>query len=790
MSEFPFDDFKETDFNEFERFFKTNTVNPIYDHRANFQTNSPSFYEYLAKHNHLIKILAKRIYDYDKELAKRFEEWDKRIENLPDELKRMFLEWVDDGTLARILAQLLLDEYATKEEVNNLIEVLKEDLKIVDDKLDKLINEVEETYLYANQQPYRNLKDRLNASDFVLNLKSYGCKGDGKTDETNLIQKALNEYDTIFIPNGTYILSGINMLKLRSNMTLIFESKNAIFKVSDKQGDWQSMLYTDGLAKNITILGGTLDCNIKNTNLTDTNGWIDKGRILIRIEFGHHIKVTDMNFITNGFWAIRGKWKYGKIYNNLFNFDLSVPALKDFDISCIWLGGEHNIIENNKFISQVKKDRSKDYQGRTAIEFQGHYNIVRKNTVENFRAGIIITNSSSYENPILEVLDGGNKNSIIEDNSFINIQQGIKLWLMNTDFDLPIMNNLKIKNNLFKLTKYGNTQTCVGINVFRPLPSSYNNPNVPRAEREQNGAIHNLEIIDNSFFLDKRNDYHCIDLTPTVEMRNIIIKNNFIDNFRGFAIRTGHYQLFDGGTLIDSNDATTSDFYVENNIIKNCKHVINLYRNLEDCILKNNHVLQTTIFPKGENMIELVRIDHIGDYYETGTTLDFPEDIKPFLPKYKNNFYNHRYLKHDNMNDKVITKLKYIKQFTSDKQHLPSNYLLLDKGNLFRSASSFGTTFGELTDTTIKNVKINSGNTPSYFELTSTLNLDIHDCIRTKDNITVINNFPILAIEVDRVHLGYHPTFSSGKSINDLIGQEMRFSANVVNIEPPETEEN
>ena len=149
MSEFPFDDFKETDFNEFERFFKTSTVNPIYDHRANFQTNSPSFYEYLAKHNYLIKILAKRIYDYDKELAKRFEEWDKRIENLPDELKRMFLEWVDDGTLARILAQLLLDDYATKEEVNNLITVLKADLKIVDDKLDKLINEVEETYLYA-----------------------------------------------------------------------------------------------------------------------------------------------------------------------------------------------------------------------------------------------------------------------------------------------------------------------------------------------------------------------------------------------------------------------------------------------------------------------------------------------------------------------------------------------------------------------------------------------------------------------------------------------------------------
>ena len=103
MSEFPFDDFKETDFNEFERFFKTNTVNPIYDHRANFQTNSPSFYEYLAKHNHLIKILAKRIYDYDKELAKRFEEWDKRIENLPEEIEDLLKEWLTNGEIDRII---------------------------------------------------------------------------------------------------------------------------------------------------------------------------------------------------------------------------------------------------------------------------------------------------------------------------------------------------------------------------------------------------------------------------------------------------------------------------------------------------------------------------------------------------------------------------------------------------------------------------------------------------------------------------------------------------------------
>src|SRR5699024_12372234 len=88
--------------------------------------------------------LAERIYDYDKELAKRFEEWDKRIENLPDELKRMFLEWVDDGTLARILAQLILDEYATKKEVNELLELLNSKLSENINDNTKLIKQTKE----------------------------------------------------------------------------------------------------------------------------------------------------------------------------------------------------------------------------------------------------------------------------------------------------------------------------------------------------------------------------------------------------------------------------------------------------------------------------------------------------------------------------------------------------------------------------------------------------------------------------------------------------------------------
>ena len=86
---------------------------PYYNDETDYNTNAPSYYDDLARKQKLIQYLAEKIGEYDKELEKRFKEWDKNLEELPDDLKRMFLSWVDDGTLARILAQLILDEYAT-----------------------------------------------------------------------------------------------------------------------------------------------------------------------------------------------------------------------------------------------------------------------------------------------------------------------------------------------------------------------------------------------------------------------------------------------------------------------------------------------------------------------------------------------------------------------------------------------------------------------------------------------------------------------------------------------------
>lgn len=160
---------------------------PRYPDDSDYTTNAPSYYDDLARKNKLIQVLAERIGYYDEELAKRFKEWDKNLEDLPDELKRMFLEWVDDGTLARILAQLLLDDYATKKEVNQLItelsNQLNNDLTVfknqVNNELDNLREEVEDVldgfYHEVDLKTYRSMK--YDTTYYLIKIPKTDSKG-------------------------------------------------------------------------------------------------------------------------------------------------------------------------------------------------------------------------------------------------------------------------------------------------------------------------------------------------------------------------------------------------------------------------------------------------------------------------------------------------------------------------------------------------------------------------------------------------------------------------------------
>ena len=89
-------------------------LRPRYESDADYTTNAPSYYDELARKQKLFKLLAKRIWEYDKRLDvkfeeldnlldTRFEEWQTKIDKLPTELRELFTEWLNDGTLADLV---------------------------------------------------------------------------------------------------------------------------------------------------------------------------------------------------------------------------------------------------------------------------------------------------------------------------------------------------------------------------------------------------------------------------------------------------------------------------------------------------------------------------------------------------------------------------------------------------------------------------------------------------------------------------------------------------------------
>lgn len=102
-------------------------LRPRYVSDADYTTNAPSYYDDLARKNKLLEILANRIYDYDQELARRFAEWDKNLEELPEDLKKLLREWIDDGTFAEIINEEIFLTKADKTYVDDLIKAIRDD---------------------------------------------------------------------------------------------------------------------------------------------------------------------------------------------------------------------------------------------------------------------------------------------------------------------------------------------------------------------------------------------------------------------------------------------------------------------------------------------------------------------------------------------------------------------------------------------------------------------------------------------------------------------------------------
>ena len=160
----------------------------------------------------------------------------------------------------------------------------------------------------------------LYAKDYIVT--DFGAKGDGKTNNTAAIQKAIDKASqnggTVVIPEGIYI-SGT--LKLKSNITLEIQ-RNAILKgITDRaaypslpiespmltsSGQWGHALIYASKLENIAITGeGTIDGN-GGDPIFDTKQNENVMRPFVLLVVGcKNVKVSGLNLRNSAMWMQR-----------------------------------------------------------------------------------------------------------------------------------------------------------------------------------------------------------------------------------------------------------------------------------------------------------------------------------------------------------------------------------------------------------------------------------------------------------------------------------------------------
>lgn len=268
----------------------------------------------------------------------------------------------------------------------------------------------------------------------VLNVKDFGARGDGTTDDTAAIQRALDAIPaggaTVHFPTGTYLVSitagnptlGIALMLNRQGVTLTGNGIDAsVIKLASGQPDYRAIL-ADGTSNGTTNLSGltvrnlTWDQNSAGNVITDVSegsplrtGW---SRFVIRCNVANRFTVSDCRFTNcdNINTIIANSSAVHNVIIRDCLFDNTGANSPSHDHSSIYTHASKVTIKSNTFIGT-------GVSARTAIETHGEIQNVRDNRSIGFFCLANITGVAATTVGV-----------VVEGNIGRGVGSGIKLW--------------------------------------------------------------------------------------------------------------------------------------------------------------------------------------------------------------------------------------------------------------------------------------------------------------------------------------------------------------------------
>ena len=371
------------------------------------------------------------------------------------------------------------EEYwASTGNYNAQIEQYRQDVRNLESDVNYINDEV-----ISARNGEENLKDRLdkdkqevttNLSQIAMSVLNFGAVGDGVHDDRPAIQEGIDYLKsvgggTLFFPKGyTFLLNS----KTYVSDNVIIGLKNGVsldgkgtIKIADNFGDYHSIFNLSEIVSNVSYKNITVDENTRGNPMVNLPD--SKG--------------DAMNTRTTFFLWKRGS-KNVKIENVVIDDCLGVWQITSGRIHNFIV--KNNTINFSKITPDIKYDRTSIYFGAVGAELSGN-----------------VLNGSDFANTAIE-LHGDNilvfNNRVYEYVSF--------MFIVNDGEIVEKVNNIKVYNNIGK--------TKGGITLWF---------------EEDNINVDNVEIYDNTFYVQTRNVLQTYDIIgENVTVKNIVFKDNEI----------------------------------------------------------------------------------------------------------------------------------------------------------------------------------------------------------------------------------------------------------------------
>jgi hypothetical protein len=147
-------------------------------------------------------------------------------------------------------------------------------------------------------------------SPLTINVKDTGAKGDGQTDDTAALQRAIDAVGgkggTVFVPDGSYMVNavGAKQLSLKSAMTLKLSAGATLKAIPNAEQNYS--ILTISAVSDVAVVGGTL-LGDRDEHQGSTGEW---GMGIMIMEGAERItidRVTSRKMWGDGFYVGSGK---------------------------------------------------------------------------------------------------------------------------------------------------------------------------------------------------------------------------------------------------------------------------------------------------------------------------------------------------------------------------------------------------------------------------------------------------------------------------------------------------